>query len=403
LAEFRYVVLNERGETLTGNLEAESEDICRNIITQRGLFCLEVSPASLVSRSLNFGGKPKFKTKELGVFCRQFSTMLLSGIGVIKALDIIHSQTDKLASKKIIKNVYESVQKGQSFSSALKSQSPAFPDLMINLIEAGEASGTLDKVMVRIADHFEKEMKTANKVKGAMIYPIILGGLTILVVGLLMVAVIPVFVKMFSTAGAELPIPTKIVMGISNILTNYWYIIIALVAGVSFFWMNFLKNPINRKNWDKFKTKMPILGKLNVVIISARFARTLSTLMQSGIPLLKSLEIAGKVLGNKHFEGAVKEIREDIRKGTQLSTAVKKVAVFPLMLLSMITIGEESGTLDDVLNKTAVFYDEESDAAISKMVAMLEPLMIIVMAVIIGFIVVSIMLPMMGMMQNIGK
>ena len=167
--------------------------------------------------------------------------------------------------------------------------------------------------------------------------------------------------------------------------------------------MNFLKNPINRKNWDKFKTKMPILGKLNVVIISARFARTLSTLMQSGIPLLKSLEIAGKVLGNKHFEGAVKEIREDIRKGTQLSTAVKKVAVFPLMLLSMITIGEESGTLDDVLNKTAVFYDEESDAAISKMVAMLEPLMIIVMAVIIGFIVVSIMLPMMGMMQNIGK
>lgn len=403
LAEFRYVVLNAKGETLTGNIEAESEDICRNIITQRGLFCLEVSPASLASRSLNFGGKPKFKTKELNIFCRQFSTMLLAGIGVIKALDIIHSQTENQKLKKIIKNVYETVQKGQSFSSALKSQSPAFPELMINLVEAGEASGTLDKVMIRVADHFEKEQKTTNKVKGAMMYPIILGILTVGVVALLMIMVIPVFAKMFSSMNIELPIPTKIVMGTSGVLTNYWYIIIIVIFGASFFWTNYLKNPINRVKWDKFKTKIPAIGKLSVIIISARFARTLSTLMSSGIPLLKCLEIAGKVLGNKFFEGAVKNIREDIRKGTQLSTAIRKVGIFPLMLLSMITIGEESGTLDDVLHKTAIFYDDESDTAITKMVGMLEPLMIIVMAAIIGFIVISVMLPMMGMMQNVGK
>jgi type IV pilus assembly protein PilC len=401
LPEFRYTVINAAGQTLNGTIEAENEDVCRRIITQRGLYCLEISAASLASRSLNFGGKTKFKTKELSVFCRQFSTMLNSGIGVIKCLDILYTQSEKPAFKAVIKNVYESVQRGQALSQSLKAQNGAFPDILINMVEAGEVSGTLDRVMERVADHFEKDIKTGNKIKSAMIYPIILGSLTVLVVTVLMVFVLPTFINMFKSSGAELPIPTKILMAISGSMTGYWYIYLIVIATSILVSMNFLKNENGRLKWDQTKTRMPILGKMIVIILSARFSRTLSTLMQSGIPLLKSLEIAGKVLGNKFFEKNVTEMREEIRRGNSLSKAVSKSNIFPIMLLSMITIGEEAGTLEEVLHKTATFYDEESDSAISRMVGMLEPLMIIIMAVIVGFIVVSIIMPIFGMMQNV--
>jgi type IV pilus assembly protein PilC len=400
--EFRYSVIDSKGLPVSGVIEAASEDVCRKIFAQRGLFCLELTPASIASRSLNIGGKLKYKTKDLAIFCRQFSAMLSSGIGVIKCLDILYSQCDNPAQKLILKKVYESVQRGQSFSASLKSQSPAFPEFLINMVEAGESSGTLDGVMERAAANFEKTLKTGNKVKSAMMYPIILGILTVVVVIILMVAVLPVFAQMFEAAGTTLPLPTRMLMGLSNSLLSYWYVYIIVVCIVSIGWMNFLKSNGGRMKFDTFKTRMAIIGKLNVTVISARFARTLSTLMQSGIPMLKSIEVAAKVLGNKYFEKVLYDIREEIRRGTSLSVAIKRANVFPAMLVSMISIGEESGTLDDVLSKTAAFYDEEADAATVKMVGLMEPLMIVVMALVIGFVVVSIALPMFGMMQNVG-
>lgn len=402
MPEFRYTVIDAKGQTLSGTMEADNIDACRRIITQRGLYCMELSPASLATRSISFGKKTKFKTKELSVFCRQFSTMLTSGIGVIKALDILYNQADQPHLKATIKKVYESVQRGQSLSASFSAQNGAFPDLMISMVESGEASGTLDSVMERLSEHFEKSVKTANKVRSAMMYPIILGCLTVVVVVILMVFVLPTFINMFETAGAELPVPTKILIAISNSLTGYWYVYIIVIASVSLIWTNYLKNENGRLQWDRFKTRMPAVGKLMVTILSARYARTIATLMKSGIPLLKTLEITARVLGNKFFEKHILEIREEIRKGIPLSAAMKKADIFPLMLLSMISIGEESGTLDDVLNKTATFYDEEADAAVSKLVGMLEPLMIIIMALIVGFIVVSIIMPMYGMMNSIG-
>jgi type IV pilus assembly protein PilC len=400
--EFRYSVIDSKGLPVSGVIEAASEDVCRKIFAQRGLFCLELTPASIASRSLNIGGKLKYKTKDLAIFCRQFSAMLSSGIGVIKCLDILYTQCDNPAQKLVLKKVYESVQRGQSFSASLKSQSPAFPEFLINMVEAGESSGTLDGVMERAAANFEKTLKTGNKVKSAMMYPIILGILTVVVVIILMVAVLPVFAQMFEAAGTTLPLPTRMLMGLSNSLLSYWYVYIIVVCIVSIGWMNFLKSESGRMKFDTFKTKMPVIGKLNITVISARFARTLSTLMQSGIPMLKSIEVAAKVLGNKYFEKVLYDIREEIRRGTSLSVAIKRANVFPAMLVSMISIGEESGTLDDVLSKTAAFYDEEADAATVKMVGLMEPLMIVVMALVIGFVVISIALPMFGMMQNVG-
>lgn len=399
MPEFRYTVIDAKGQTISGMMEADSKEICRKIIAQRGLYCLSISEANLATRSLSFGGN-KVKAKELSIFCRQFSTMLISGIGVIKALDILHSQAESPRLKAVLKGVYDSVQRGQSLSAALNAQN-AFPDLLINMVEAGEAGGTLDEVMGRLADYYEKMLKTANKVKGALMYPIILSILTVVVVIFLLVGVLPVFMDMFSSSGAPLPLPTRILVGISNSLTTYWYIYLVVISLAILLWMQFIKREKGRLWWDRFKTRMPVAGKLNVIIISARFARTLSAMVQSGIPILKSLEITSKVMGNSFYAHHVMEIRDDIRKGASLSASLKKTGIFPVMLLSMINVGEESGNLDSVLMKTSNFYDEESDAAVSRLLGILEPLLIIVMAGVIGFIVVSIMMPMYGMMTLI--
>lgn len=402
MPEFRYTVIDTKGQTVSGTMEADNIEDCSRIIKQRGLYCIELAPASIATRSLNFGKKQKFDVKQLSLFCRQFSTMLNSGIGVIKSLDILYNQAEKPELKAILKKVYESVQRGQSLSTSLNAQDGAFPDLLINMVESGETSGTLDGVLGRLADTFEKNVKTGNKLKSAMMYPIILGILTVLVVIILMVFVMPTFVKMFQTAGAKLPLPTLILVGLSNSLINFWYIYIVVIVSAILIWINWLKVEANRLKWDTYKTKMPKVGKLLVIIITSRFARTISTLMKSGITLVKSLEITAKVVGNKYFEKRIMEVREEILTGISLSGALKKINIFPVMLLSMITIGEESGNLEDVLHKTSSFYDEESDSAITKMVGLLEPLMIVVMAGIVGFIVVSIILPMFGMMQVAG-
>ena len=257
MPEFRYSVVDSKGQILNGVIEAENQEVCRKIIAQRGLYCLSVTPVSLASRSITIGGKSKVNLKELSVFCRQFSTMLISGISIIKSLDILHAQAENSRFKDILKKVYESVQRGQSLSSSLASQTGAFPEMMINMVEAGEASGTLDRVMERLADHFEKNLKTQNKVKNAMMYPLILGILTVCVVIILMVFVLPMFIKMFKTSGAPLPLPTRILIAFSGSLTGYWYIYLIAICIIALVCMNILKSETGRLKWDRFKTRMP--------------------------------------------------------------------------------------------------------------------------------------------------
>lgn len=395
--EYRYSVYNAKGQLLNGTLEAENEEICRRIIAQRGLYCVSVKPASLASRSLSLS-KPRLKLKEVAVFCRQMAAMLSSGLSVIKCLDILHTQAIP-KRKPIIKTVYDTVQRGQSLSAALRAQQGAFPDLMINMVETGETSGSLESVMLRLAELYEKEIKTNSKAKSAMMYPMILGIITVLVVTVLMAFVMPNFIKMFEDAHAELPLPTKIMVGISNSITQYWYVYIMVISALTILWLQFIRSAEGRMHWDRWKTRMPVVGKLLITIISGRFARTLSSMVQSGVPMLRSLEVTARVLGNKHLETKMLAAKEEIRRGASLSAALRKTEEFPTMLLSMITVGEESGNLDDVLHKTALVYDDQADAAVTRLVGLLEPLMIVVMALIVGFVVVSIILPMYGMMQ----
>jgi type IV pilus assembly protein PilC len=402
LPEYQYTAKDKSGKTNNGMIQAENLDGFYKLIKERGLYCMSVKEGmSATSKQITFGSSgKKIKLKELTIFCRQFSTMISSGITVIKCLDILYQQSENKYMKAHILGVYEAVQKGESLSHAMRAQKNAFPFLLLNMIEAGEASGSLDVVMQRMAEGYEKDNKLDNKLKQALIYPMFLAGLTVFVVIFLLTFVLPRFTTMFAQLGSDLPLPTKILLGMSGFIINYWYVLIIAVIIIVVFWNMYLKSKDGRIAYDKFKLKLPIVGKLLLIVESARFSRTLSSLISSGMPIIQALEIVGRVITNRYMEQRLFAIIEDVRRGLALSYAMKKLKMFPPMLCSMISVGEEAGNIDDILNKTAAFYDEESDSAIARLLALIEPVMIVVLALVVGFIVLSIITPIFSIYQN---
>ena len=402
LPEYRYTAKDFSGKIFNGVIEADNPEAFYRTLKERSQFCLNVKEAGRQSMNISLTGN-KLKLKDLSIFCRQFSTMLTAGLPVIKCLDILYEQTANKQFRSIILNVYEAVQRGDSLSRAMKGQKNAFPLLFLNMIEAGEASGSLDAVMQRLADQFEKDSKIQNKVSQALVYPAFLAGLTVVVVIVLLTFVLPTFLKMFSQFGGKMPITTQILLAISGALTNYWYIFIAGIILITVLWSTFLKSRSGRIMWDKFKLRLPVLGKILLIVESSRFARTLASLFSSGMPIIQSIEIVAKIMKNSYIQNGLYQVNEDVRRGVSISASVKKLNIFPLMLCSMLSIGEESGNMDDILNKTAAYYDEESDTAISKMVALLEPVMIVTLAVVVGFIIISVITPVFSIYSNINS
>ncbi|KXG76776.1 Type II secretion system protein F [Thermotalea metallivorans] len=340
-------------------------------------------------------------SKDIAVFCRQFYTMLNAGISIVNCLDILCRQTENKKLKKAVEDVYEEVQKGMGLSETLRKQKNIFPDLLINMVEAGEISGTLDVIMDRMATHYEKENKINNKIKGAMIYPIVLSIVAMGVVAFLLTFVMPTFVGMFQSGGVELPFPTRILLFISDSIRKYWYLLILAFLGVVYGLISFVRSDKGKWLIDNFLFRIPVVKGTIQKIVTARFTRTLSTLLSSGIPLLQALDVVAKIVGNKVVEKGIQTAKEEVRKGTGLAGPIKKIGIFPPMVDSMIAVGEESGFLDEILEKTANFYDEEVEAALTKMTALIEPLMIVVMAFIVGAIVIAMVLPMFDMMNTI--
>lgn len=402
MPQFTYTAVDGAGKRLTGVLEVANKNQLILKLKEQGLYILEAEDKVEVNtRNLAKMAK-KIKLKPLAIFCRQFATLINAGITAVKSLDILYQQTADKPLKACIGRVYESVQKGEAMSEAFRKQGAAFPELFINMVMTGESAGNLDTVLIRMADHYEKENKMKNKIKGAMIYPLVLATLTVVVVILMLVVVLPSFIGIITAGGGEIPLPTRILLGLSSFLQHYWYILGGVMALIVIGWRGFKRSEGGRLWWDTLKLKLPIVGKSLRMIYAARFARTISTLLSSGIQMLQAIEITARVVGNQLIHDKLNLVTEDIRKGTQLSVAIKRTEQFPPMIYNMINVGEESGLLDDILTKTALFFDEESDAAIGRLVGLLEPLMIIFMAVIIGFIVISIALPMFTMYGSIG-
>ena len=393
MGKFKYRVMDSDGKKVEGSYEANSKDEVIDFISGNGYYPLLVEEIT-ESANIEIKFNKKVKLKDLSIFCRQFYTMLNAGVPILTCLDILSSQIENVKLREATKEINEEVEKGGVLSDAMKKHKDVFPEFLVSLITSGEASGNLDDIMLRMATHYEKENKINNKVKGAMIYPMALSFVAVAAVVFILIYVMPTFTEIFKESGTVLPWSTKLLLGLSSGIQNNWIYII-IVLGLGAYGLNiFLKSDQGVLVSSDLKLKLPILKKLNQMIIVSRFTRTLSTLIASGLPLIEALKIVSEVTGNKIAESGLLKIRDKVMRGESLYSSMVESEIFPPMLYSMIKIGEETGTLDDILSKTADFYDEELESIIQKSVAMLEPILIVIMGLVIGFIVVSIMLPM---------
>ncbi|MFA5525113.1 MAG: type II secretion system F family protein [Tissierellales bacterium] len=398
--QFMYRAVTDNGQVIEGVYEANSEQEVLAMLKNNEYMPVSIEYKPEEKPVSSYFAK-KVTKKDIAVYCRQFYTMLNAGVTIVKCLDILEAQIENKVMRIATKATFEDVQKGMTLSEAMRKHEKVFPSLLVNMVEAGEVSGSLDVIMERMALHYEKENKIENKIKGAMIYPIILGVVSMAVVIFLLVAVMPTFIGMFESSGVELPAPTKILLNISNSLQNQWYIylasVILLVLGIGYF----AKQETGILFIDSLKLRMPVIRDTNIKVATSRFTRTLSTLLSSGIPLLQCLDVVAKIVNNRFLSIKLEKAKEDVRKGIPLSKTIKAIKVFPPMVDSMIKIGEESGSLDEILIKSADFYDEEVEVAIQKMTEMLQPILIVIMALMVGFIVIAMALPMFDMVNTV--
>ena len=379
MANFRYQVIDANGKMSEGIVEATSIGEASRKLKSDGKY--------IASLSLDKGkgilnmeiGSPKLKSQDLVIISRQLASLLSAGITVVRSLDMLYQQLESKKAKKCIGEIYESVQSGRSLSEAFKEQRGVIPNIMISMIAAGEESGRLDEVMERLAEHFAKDAKLRNKISSAMVYPKI--------------------GDVIQDLGGELPALTKGLLNLSSSITHFWYIYLAVI-GLAVYGFTLWKNSEKgSETWSKIMLKMPIVGRATRMNASARFTRTVSTLLKSGISVLQAVEITEKSLDNVILQKKLAAARIEIRKGTSLSRSIRDITEFPPMIYAMVSIGEESGTLDTILQKAADYFEDEADAATAKMVSALEPVMIIIMAIIVGVVVGGIAMPIFTMAQ----
>ena len=383
MKKFKYRAKGHDGVKTESEYEANSKEEVVEMITSK--------PFADISFN------QKVSSKDLGLFCRQMYTMLDAGVTITNSLNMLSNQVVNKKLKTILGEIEEDVKKGEMLSQSMGKYPNEFPKLLISMVQSGETTGNIDAIMLRMSIHFEKENKINNKVKSAMIYPIVLSIITVVAVIFIMTFVMPTFVELFESQGYPLPLLTRVVIGISKFLESYIiYLIIAVVGCILLF--NFYKKTENGiMGISKFKLKFPVISNLTRKIITSRFTRTMSTLLSSGISLIDAIPIVSEIIGNKVSEDELTKVRERVVRGEGLSGPISESVVFPELLSSMIRIGEESGSLDDILNKTADFYDDEVDQAITAATALIEPALIVVMGLSIGVIVLAIMLPMFDM------
>ena len=402
MPNFRYQVLDSAGKKTTGVIEASSIADASRKLKGEGKFIASIeldNGGGLMNMEV---GRKKLNTKELVLISRQLASLLSAGITVVRSLDMLYQQVDTKQSKKCVGEIYEAIQSGRTLTEAFKDQKAVLPSIMISMVSAGEESGRLDEIMASLAEYFQKQSKLKNKVSAALVYPKILFFLTIGITVGLLTFLVPGIAETIIDLGGDLPGLTKAVMAISDSLVNYWWVYIIVIVGAVFMFKTWKKSESGHYKWDSLMLKIPVVGKATRMNAAARFTSTVSTLLKSGISVLQAIEITGSSLDNVVLEKKLADARLDIRKGTSLSKAIKPITEFPPMIYAMTAIGEESGTLDAILEKASLFFEDEADAATAKMTAAIEPIMLIVMAIIVGLTVGAIAMPIFTMAQFIG-
>ena len=398
MAVYRYTATDLGGKVVRGKENAEDKNALIEKLRDKGLFCTSFTEETEKVQE----AKVKFKTKDLSFICRQISTMLTSGITLVKALSILVAQQENKKMKAVLMELYDDVQRGKSFSEALQAQGNAFPNLFVSMVAAGESSGNLDMIMQRLSDHYDKENKTNNKIRSAMTYPMVLGAIMVVIVIALFTFIIPTFAEMFDDPD-KIPVLTKIMLAISDSMTNFWFLYVAGVIALVLIIRVLKKVPSVKMWWDKTKCRMPKVGKLICTIYTSRFAHTMSSLFASGMQMVECIQKSEQVLGNSYISNEFIGVIENVKQGESFSTALGRTGIFDGIFTSVIYVGEESGTLDDILEKTADYYDDEADTAISKLTGMLQPLMILIMGVLVMLVLLAVYPAMYGAMDAVGK
>jgi len=395
---FTYTARAINGDLKSATIDAPSRDDVIKQLRQLKLNVVKIDEGTANRKKR--GGS--IKMRDIVIFTRQFSTMINAGLPLVQALDILASQSENPALKEVTRQVMFDVESGNTVADALRKHPKAFSDLYVNMVAAGEAGGILDTILMRLAVFMEKNDALVRKVKGAMIYPGVIISVAAIAITVLLVFVIPTFENMFNSAGIELPLPTRIVIGLSRGLKSYWYVLIAAAIGIFVSVKRYYATPGGKLNIDRLMLKMPVLGDVLRKSAVSRFTRTLGTLISSGVSILDGLEITAKTSGNRVIQDAIMESRASIAGGETIAAPLKKSAVFPPMVISMIAVGEQTGGLDEMLTKIADFYDEEVDAAVSGLLALMEPVMIVFLGVVVGGMVVAMYLPIFDMVNAAG-
>ena len=395
--KYKYKASNSQGQVIEGVYEASSIDDVREMIREKHFFPLEITKQAETLANKDIVIFSKISLKVVYIFCEQFGAILRSGVPMVKGLEMMITQCENKDLQKVLSDVSEKVRSGTSMSDAFKQHNKRFPNIFISMIEAGEASGTLELSFRRMGIMFKKDAKQKSKIKGAMTYPAILSVVVVLVVIILLKKVVPTFKAMFEGAGAKLPGITQALVSMSDFVENYLGLMIAIIAIIAVLFWVFLRTESGRLGFDKFKTKIPMVGKLYGKILASRFTRTLSTLFASGVSLTDAMEITARSMINKYVEERLTNATSKIKQGVPLSEAITGSAVFPIMVSQMVKVGEESGTLDDLLTKVSDYYEEESENAVAQLMGMMEPAITLVLGGIVMFIVLAIMVPMFQM------
>lgn len=398
---FSYVAVDKRGKEKRGSLEAETRERALEQLKAEGLIPVSVREQGALNKEIDFSIGKKVKPRDLSVFCRQFVSITQAGVPMKEALQMLSEQTENKWLKRAISEVLLNVEKGNTLADSMRSQPDIFPPMLVNMVEAGEQSGSLEMAFSRMAVHFEKEEKLKATIKKATIYPIILVIAAIGVIAVMLLFVIPIFIDMFADLDIEMPAITMFVMNSSKWMTSHWYVVLGIIVGVVAAYKLIYRTTQGRLTIDRIKMKMPLFGKLTVKIACSQFARTMSTLLMSGISTIDALETTSKIVNNIHYTNAMLKAREEVMKGVPLSEPLEASGIFPPMVYHMTGIGEETGNVEEMLEKMADYYDEEVEMTTQSVLAAMEPIIILFMALIIGTLVIAVISPIASMYNGL--
>ncbi|MDF1597659.1 MAG: type II secretion system F family protein [Acidimicrobiia bacterium] len=401
---FAYKVKDREGQVHSGEMEGSSQSAVTKALRDRGFQPLAVDEKkdSALQKEIRIPGlTDRIKLKEVAIFSRQFATMINAGLSLLRALNILAEQTPNKAFARTIIEVKNDVERGTSLSAAMEKHPKAFNRLYTSMVKAGEVGGVLDDTLVRLADTLESQVELRAKIKSAMMYPIAVFGLVIMIVAAMLMFIVPMFEDLYADLGGELPVPTKMLLAVSKVVTSYWWALMIVTVGSLFMFRRWIATDSGRTTFDKIKLKLPIFGNLVHKTAIARFAHTLASLTKTGVPILQAMDIVAETSGNAVVSAAVLDVKASVREGESIAKPLESHKIFPPMVVQMIAVGEETGALDTMLEKIGSFYDQEVQTMVDGLTSLIEPLLIVVLGATVGGMLISLYMPMFNVINLI--